>query len=79
MGARIGGRVVLFLLQQRVGGCTGRLVGAHREAQEPRVPVVVFATRAVVHHYGRWRFGGACRSRGHGLRCPVGGRRRGVR
>jgi len=54
MGARIGGgRIVLFLLQQRVGDGAGRLVGAHREAQEPRVPAVVFATGAVVHHYGR--------------------------
>jgi len=82
MGARVGGRVVLFLLQQRVGRGAGRLVGTHREAQEPRVPGVVFATDtdgAVVNHYGRRIFGGTRRSGGPGLRGPVCGRRRTVR
>jgi len=80
VGTRVGGRVVLFLLQQRVGCCAGGLVSAHRKAQEPRVPAVVIATAsgAVVHHYGRWRFGGARCGGGRGLRGPVRGRRRAV-
>jgi len=76
MGTRVGSRVVLFFLQQRVGD-GARLVGTHREAQEPRVPAVVFATDtgAVVHHYSRRIFGGARCSGVRGLRGPVCGRR----
>lgn len=54
VGAGVGRGLVLFLLQD-VGG--RRRVGARREAQEPRVPVLVGGA-AVEHHDGRRRFRG---------------------
>lgn len=75
MCARVGPRLVLFLLQDISGRGRRGICRAHREAQEPRVPGVVgIGAAAVVHRDGRRQ-----RRRRRRRDCPVsgnGGRRR---